>query len=196
MPMIMLPADIEKLCRHSIKANNKHSALPIRVAIAASVLHGNEWFGIRDIQIGLAGTGKEASSVRDVAQRLEKLGIVDRRAKVSRNHFRHEARLRCDLVDIGHFHGAHSEKLRQDLEIYCHHRRRATPLAALLLLAVNFYQIQPSDAIVRFLKPEFDVGTSPTSPGRIYARLAASGLLTVVRTSPVLSLPYHVLPIT
>ena len=192
--MIMLPADIEKVCRLSIKANTSHSMLPIRVAIAASVRHGNEWFGVRDVQLGLSGTGREASCVADVADRLEKFGMIERRTGGPSKRLRHEARLLCSLVDVSTFHGAHSEKLGRDLETYCGTRWRATPLAALLWLAVNLYQIHSSDSIVRFLKPEFDVGSSPTSPGRIFSRMAESGLVTIVRQGPVLSLPFLVFP--
>jgi hypothetical protein len=194
MPMIMLPADIEKCCRRSIKEHDHHSVLAIRVAIAASVLHGNEWFGLHDVQTGLHGTSQRASIMPVVAERLEKFGVIERRTGPRSQRLRHEARLLCSLVDVSTFHGSHSERLGRALETYCQNRKRATPLVALLWLAVNLYKLNLSVDVVSFLKPDFDLGTSATSPGRIFSKMSDAGLVTIVRQGSVPSQPFVILP--
>jgi hypothetical protein len=192
---IMLPADLERYCRMSLKSNSRHSALPIRVALKASALHGRTWFVIRGVQTSLGGVGQDASSVGEIARRLASLGIAECRKVSVAGRERHEARLRCDLVDADHFHGKCSKRLLLDAERYLKSRKIASPLAVLLLIGIHHFGLRSSGDLGKFLQPEFDLFRSKSTPGRLLNQLSDAGLVSIVRESSSPSQPFLVYPI-
>lgn len=181
MSKILSPADLERCCRSSGKSHPRQGALSIRVALAASILHEDHWFSVRDVQTRLHGVGRDGSNVGEMADRIMKFGIAEHKLVSFPNFNRHDVRLSCDLVDIGHFHGQRSKRLHDDFEIYYGLKPAASPLAALLLIGIHQFQIQQSNDLTRFLAPEFDFTTKPSLAARTLNQLDDAGLMEVFR---------------
>lgn len=195
MTQIMAVGDIESCCRKSLRQASKQTSVAVRVAIAASMTAGNDWVSVVKIQSKLAGARKNLSSGRPVAERLESLGIADRRVESINGRATHQIKLRIGLLDVGGFRGSVSERVRSALEAYCGSRRHATPLVALLLIGIYAFQIKDSKALGEFLKPELDVENNPSSPTRLLNQLHEEGLITIVRTHKSRAKPYTVIPV-
>lgn len=195
MTQIMAVGDIENFCRMSLRQASKHAALAIRVAIAASMTAGNDWVSVVKIQSKLIGARKTAPSGRPVAERLESLGIAERRVESVNGRRTHQIKLRSSLLDMGHFHGGVADQVRSALEAYCGSRRCATPLVALLLIGIYAFQIKDSKELGDFLKPELDVAKNPSSPTRLLHQLHQEGLITIIRTHKSRAKPYTVIPV-
>ena len=191
----MHPAEVERYAREIIKSNSRLSALFIRVALTASDEYGRGWFGIRDVQTSLGGVGKDGSSVGGTADRLESFGIAECRKVLVSGHERHEARLRCDLVDTNHFHGKCSTRLMRDAELHFKSRRLASPLAVLLLIGIHHFRLQSSADLGKFLTPELDLSRCGSTPGRLLNLLSDDRLIRIVRESDSPSQPFLVYPI-
>ena len=195
MTQIMAVGDIEEFCRRSLRKANKQASLAIRVAIAASMAAGNDWVSVSKIQSKLVGAGKTSPSGRPVAERLESLGIADMRVQFVNGRRTYQIKLRSSLFCLDHFHGGVSDQVRSALETYCGSRRRASPLVALLLIAIYAFQIKDSKELGDFLKPELQVGKNPSSTTRLLSQLHEDGLITIIRTHKSLSKPYTVIPV-
>lgn len=195
MPQIMTVADIESYCRMSLRQASKHAALAIRVAIAASMAAGNDWVSVANIQSKLAGAGKTQPTGRGVAERLESLGLAERRVESVNGRRTYQIKLRSNLFDLSHFHGGVSDQVRSALEVYCSSRRRATPLVALLLIGIYAFQIKDSKDLGLFLKPELEVEENPSSTTRLLNQLHQAGLITIMRTHKSRAKPYTVIPV-
>lgn len=195
MSKILSPADLERCCRFIVKFHPHQGALSIRVALAASILHENQWFSVRDVQTRLKGVGRDGSNVGEIAARIIKLGIAEHKLVSFPSYNRHDARLTCDLVDIGHFHGQRSKRLRDDFDVYYGLKPHASPLAALLLIGIHQFQIQQSNDLARFLEPEFDFTTKPALAARTLNQLDDAGLMTVFRPNSIFNRPFLVIPV-
>jgi len=195
MTQIMAVGDIESCCRMSLRQASKHASLAVRVAIAASTTAGNDWVSVVKIQSKLVGARKTPPSGRPVAERLESLGIADRRVESVNGRRTHQIRLRSNLLDLAHFSGGVSDRVRSALEAYCGSRRCATPLVALLLIGIFAFQIKDSKELGDFLKPELDVVKNPSSPTRLLHQLHKEGLITIIRTHKSRAKPYTVIPV-
>lgn len=191
----MAVGDLESFCRMSLRQKSKHAALAIRVAIAASMKAGNDWVSVVSIQSKLTGAGKTQPTGREVAERLESLGLADRRLESVNGRRTHQIKLRSNLFDLNHFHGGVSDQIRSALEVYCSSRHRATPLVALLLIGIYAFQIKDSKDLGLFLKPELEVEENPSSTTRLLKQLHQDGLITIMRTHKSRAKPYTVIPV-
>lgn len=191
--LIIHPADFERLARMSVHQFRRHSAVALRLALAASVTYGNTWFSVGDVT-GQLGSGMNESAGM-LASRLEQLGIVETRLTQHKGYRRVDARLTLALVDMNHFYGRQSQRLMMDLEIYCRQHPKATPLVAILLVGVRMNGIVSSDALAEFLKPEFDRKRSQSLATRPLRALAEAGVLTIIPNESCPTQPFLVTPI-
>jgi hypothetical protein len=191
--LILHPADFERLARMSVHQFRRHSAVALRLALAASVTYGNTWFSVGEVA-GQLGSGMNESAGM-LAPRLEKLGIAETRLTPHKGYRRVDARLTLPLVDINHFYGRQSQRLRMDLEIYCRQHPKATPLVAMLLVGVRMNGIVSSDALAEFLKPEFDRKRSQSLATRPLRALAEAGVLTIIPNESCPTQPFMVTPV-
>lgn len=191
--LIVHPADVERLARMCVRQSRRHSAMVIRMALAASVAYGHDWFPVADVARRLGSSFQERGSI--VASRLKDLGIAETRMDTGQGCRRAEARLTLPLVDANHFHGRHSLQLMKDLEAYCRHHPKATPLIALLVVGIRVYGVQTSDALAKFIEPEFDRQRSPCAASRPLRGLAEAGVLTIVLNEAGPTRPFLVFPI-
>ena len=178
-------------------AGTKQGVLPIRIALAASISHGNDWFPVNDVCRSLfpknAGNKWIAGTL---AQRMVQIGIAETQLQGSGKGFRtHVARLTCDLVEQSHFHGKKSLQLRGSIEAFYCSRSFASPVAALLLVGLHVFQIHHSRELRRFLEPESSVVTNPSICGWTLRQLDAAGLLAIDRSHVNLQRPYLVYPL-
>lgn len=195
MSKILSPADLERCCRFIIKFHPHQGALSIRVALTASILHEDRWFSVRDVQTRLNGVGRNGSNVGEIADRILKFGIAEHKLVSLPSFHRHDVRLTCDMVDIGHFHGRRSKRLRDDFDVYYGLKPHASPLAALLLIGIHQFQIQQSNDLARFLEPEFDFTSKPALAARTLNQFDDAGLLKVIRPNSRHSHPFWVIPV-
>lgn len=198
MHKIISPATLEHCCRHIIATNSKLGAQSVRIALAASIAHGNDWFPVNNVYLNLASTRKVGcSSVTGLlAQRLVHMGIAETRLQASGKGFSsHVARLTCKLVDQSHFHGQKSLKLFEQIETYYGRRPDASPVAALLLIGLHVFHIHHSRELGRFIEPESSVVTNPSICGRTICALQEAGLLAIDRSHECLKRPYLVYPL-
>ena len=191
--LIIHPADFERLARMSVRQFRRHSALALRLALAASVTYGNTWFSVGEVT-GQLGSGMNESAGM-LASRLEKVGVAETRLTPHKSHRRVDARLTLPLVDMNHFYGLQSQRLMMDLEIYCRQHPKATPLVAMLLVGVRMNGIVSSDALAEFLKPEFDRKRSQSLATRPLRALAEAGVLTIIPNESCPTQPFMVTPV-
>ncbi|MFI8616364.1 hypothetical protein ACIGHN_12760 [Acidovorax sp. NPDC077693] len=190
---IILPADFERLARLSVRQFRRHSAVALRLAMAASATCGNAWFSVGEVTSQLGSGMNESAGL--LASRLEQLGIVETRLTPHKGHQRVDARLTLSLVNKNHFYGRQSQRLMMDLEIYCRLHPRATPLFALLLVGVRMNGILSSDALAEFLEPEFDRKRSQSLATRPLRALAQAGVLTIIPNDSCPTQPFMVTPV-
>jgi hypothetical protein len=146
---ILHPAAIERYCRRSIELHPKKNCSEIRLAIEASVLHGNEWF--IGLPIFRLVSGQADPCISESSRKmLEELGIAE--CKLDKGQY--ILRLLGEMVDIDHHHGRRAAALRRNIEIHYKTRTRATPLAALLLLGIDVQQINSFRRLHEFVGPD------------------------------------------
>lgn len=191
--LIVHPADVERLARMCVRQCRRHSAMAIRMALAASVTYGQDWFPVAEVARELgSGLNKNGSIL---ASRLKDLGIAETRMNTVQGYRRADARLTLPLVAANHFHGRHSLQLMKDLEAYCSQHPSATPLIALLVVGVRVYGVATSDALAKFIEPEFDRQRSPCAASRPLRGLAEAGVLTIVPNEAGPTKPFLVIPV-
>lgn len=122
--LIVHPADVERLARMCVCQCRRHSAMAIRMALAASVAYGQDWFPVAEVARGLGSGLPKNGSI--LASRLKDLGIAETRMNTVQGYRRADARLTLPLVDANHFHGRHSLQLMMDLEAYCSQHPKPT----------------------------------------------------------------------
>jgi hypothetical protein len=196
MPKILSPADVEQCCRSIVGTKGKLSALPVRVALAASMLHGNNWFAVCATQTSLAGVGRNGSGAGKIAARIASFGIAMHRLRSHRGYNTNEIQLNCNLVDLNHHHGRASLRLHKAIDVYYEKHPDSTPIAALLLLAIQHLGIHRSDELGRFLLPEFNLKKNKSLTGKILSEFEKLGLISVFRDpNQSLSQPFLVTPL-
>ena len=197
MNKIISPSTLEHCCRRSIAAGSKQGALPLRMALAASITHGNGWFSVNDVCSPL-GTSKDGNTsiARVLGQRLSQTGIAEAKLQKSGMGFKvNVARLTCDLVDQSHFHGMKSLQLRSSIETFYCNRPYMSPVAALLLIGLHVFQIHQSRELSRFIGPEANVLISPAMCARTLYALQEAGLLFIDPNPLGRNRPYLVYPL-
>lgn len=189
---ILHPAEIERYCRLSLKLQPKRNCVAIRLAIEASVLHGNEWFN--GLSILRKVDGQLAPFISENLRcSLKKMGIAE--CKLEEGQYK--LRLLGEMVEIDHHHGQRATCLRALFEKHYKARSSATPLAALLLIAVHTHQIYRSDELRKFFQAEASIGNDGGSRNtyRILKLLEEDGIVFTCRDGKNQHSPYAVLPV-
>lgn len=196
MDQILSPATLEHCCRSILGRHGRHGLLPVRVALAASIKHGNDWFPVGEVLRSLNNVGKCSAIAGDLAQRIVELGIGETKLEPTRLGFiNHVARLNCDLVQLSHFHGQKSMQLRDRFEIFYGLKPNSSPVAALLLIGASVFQIPLSVELRRFLLPEIRYEANRSMTGKVLKHLEQAGLLGIHRNRPGLKQPFLVYPL-
>lgn len=189
---ILHPAEIERYCRLSLKLHPKKNCALIRLAIEASVLHGNDWFNGLPILQMVDGRADPFLSV-DLRKRLEELGI----AECQFDKGQYKLRLLGDMIDINHHHGQRALCLRPLFKKHYQARTSATPMAALLIIGVHTHQISRSDELRRFLQLDTSKSSEMKSLStyRLLKRLVDDGIVTTISYGARDARSYLVLPV-
>src|SRR5450830_1518516 len=196
MTKILSPSTIEHCCRFILGTQTRQGLLPIRIALAASRTHGNDWFRVGEVFQSLNTGGGCASITGELAKRMVQMGIAETQLiSTGQGYSVHIARLTCCLVDQSHFHGKKSLKLREQIETFFGLKPDASPVAALLLIGLLVCHICQSRELGRFLLPEFNFDANPSMPGKVLGHLAQARLLAIVRNQKSMSRPFLVYPL-
>lgn len=197
MTKILSPSTLEQCCRSTIATSPKLGALPLRVALAASISYGNDWFPVNDVCQSLVSTKRGYTfGTAVIAQRLVQMGVAETRLHDTGGGFNiHLARLTCELVNQSHFHGQKSLKLRGPIETFYAKGPNASPVAALLLIGIYIFQIHQSRELGRFIEPEFNSKGNLSMCARTLGLLAKIAALAIVRIHPSPSRPFLVYPL-
>ena len=197
MSKIIAAYHIESCCRTAmaLATHRDRCALPVRTVIAASVLAGNSWVSVRDVQETFPDFKKDRYDSGATVERLKCFGIVDSRRHFCDSRTQVQMKLNCDLFDADHFHGQASTRIRTALDIYCPKHPSTTHLIGLVLLGVYLYQIQDSRNLGRFLGIDAASCLPSSTPSRLLNKLADARLLSIMRNSARPSRPFFVNPV-
>jgi hypothetical protein len=192
--LIIHPGEVERMARQSVRDARRQSAVAIRLALAASVGHGNSWFSVSEVARTLGGAPIEQVSV--LASRLNALGVAEvRKTFVQHGQYpRVDARLNLRLLDVRHPLGGISARIRRDIDAYGRTYPWATPLPVLLSVGIRLYGFVTSNGLARFLEPELDRKRSPSAATKPLLCMEQLGILTVVRDGPPPT-PFYVAPV-
>ena len=196
MSTIIAPYDLERCCRAALAAHPRHSALALRIVIAASSMAGTNWVPLHDVQATLKGFKQRTYRSGVLAKRMKCLGIVDTRKVAGCGFSRIEMKVNCDLFHVSHPHGQVSSRIRSALDTFGALHPSATHLAGLFLLGIHAYHIRNSRTLGQFLGTVHEVKFKQSStPGRLLNDLADARLLSIRRNSHSLSRPFTVFPV-
>lgn len=177
---ILHPAEIERLCRHSIMLNSKKSCFAIRLAIEASFFHGAEWFPGLSVLRTIDNRSEPfvGEKLRDY---LITLGIFENKFVDGKFYFR----LTGELVEVDHYHGKRALMIRHDINNYYEGRSRETPIAALLLVAIHAHRVLSAMDLHDYMGPEAWVSNMTrvsSATMRVLKRLCDAGILLAIRS--------------
>ncbi len=192
--LIIHPTEVERMARQSVRDARRQSAVAIRLAMAASIAHGNSWFSVSEAARALgSGLVEQATSL---ASRLSALGVAEtRKTFVQHGQYpRVDARLTLRLFDVQHPLGRISVRIRRDVELYGRTHPLATPLPALLSVGIHLYGFVTSIELAHFLEPEFDRKRNPSAARKPLLCMEQLGVVTIVRDGPPPN-PFFVTPI-
>lgn len=148
------PATIELALRQCISDSTKQSIWPIRVAINAAQMFGNDWFSIAAASRSLVEYDEERAS-RKCAERMEALGLAEFREHRDGNQLIIQARITVRLFDVDHTHGLTSMRIAHDINRYYEAKSRASALPALLLVAIHNEQLKYFSDLRDFCGPDY-----------------------------------------
>jgi hypothetical protein len=189
------PGTIELALRKSIEDSPRQGILPIRVAMLAAKIHGNDWFSIADVARKLVGDKEEYRS-RDCARRMENLGLAEAREHREGNQRIFQARLKVQLFDADHPHGDSSRKLAVNMDHYYDAKPRASALPALLLVATYKEGLIHSKQLRKFCEPQHSFDYESAATSKILREISDSGLLIIIRDDHRVSGAFLAIPVT
>lgn len=196
MSKIIAPYDIERCCRAAMAAHPRHSALAVRIVIAASSMAGTNWVPLHDVHSTLKGVKENTYKSGEIAELLKSFGIVESRVVDCRSFGKIEIKLNCQLFHVTHAHGQVSTRIRSALDTYGAEHPSASHLVGLLLLGVHAYGILDSRKLGEFLQTDREIKFRQSStPTRLLNQMAAVRLLSIGRNCDSMSRPFSVIPV-
>lgn len=177
------PATIELALRQSIKDSPDQSIWPIRVAIIAAQMFGNDWFSIAAATRALVGFEEKYRS-RDCAERMTALGLVEAREHRDGNQLIIQARIKVPLFDADHAHGLTSMRIAHDINRYYDAKPRASALPALLLVGIHNEQMKHYSDLRDFCRPDYLFVRGYAAFFKIIQAFNDAGMVTLARNGP------------
>jgi hypothetical protein len=180
---VLHPATIELALRKSITDSPKQSIWPLRVAMNAAQIFGNDWFSIAAAIRALVGYDEERTS-RKCAERMTALGLAEFREHKDGKQLIIQARIKVRLFDMDHTHGLTSMRIARDINRYYDSKSRASALPALLLVAIHNEQLKHFSDLREFCGPDYLFVRGCAAFFKIIHAFQDAGIVTLFQERP------------